>query len=101
MVMKYMYETQVCTEIEANFATKQVKIFNFVKNPIKAAFGINKAPTWEEFEEFLESRCVPRTRDKIKWYLEDISVPFYDPISIIEKTQGKMAEDKFWIKIEE
>ena len=27
-------------------------------------------------------------------------VPFYDPIMIIEKTEGRMAEDNFWIRIE-
>ena len=26
--------------------------------------------------------------------------PFYDPIMIIEKTEGRMAEDNFWIRIE-
>ncbi len=32
--------------------------------------------------------------------LKDLDLPFYDPFMIIEKTQGRMAEDNFWIKIE-
>ena len=34
----------------------------------------------------------------MKLELRRIGVPFYDPILIIEKTEGRMAEDKFWIK---
>ena len=47
-----------------------------------------------------KSRCFPRTRDKMKLVLEDIGLPFYDTFMIIEKTQGHMAEDDFWIRIE-
>ncbi len=40
-------------------------------------------------KEFLESRCFPRTRDKMKLVLEDIGLPFfYDTFMIIEKDAG-------------
>ena len=42
----------------------------------------------------------PRTRDKMKLILKDLDLPFYDPFMIIEKTEGRMAEDDFWIRIE-
>ena len=29
-----------------------------------------------------------------------MTASIYDPILIIEKTEGRMAEDKFWIRIE-
>lgn len=64
------------------------------------AFGIVENPKYEEYLEFLESRCFPRTRDKMKLVLEDLDLPFYEPFMIIEKTEGRMAEDDFWIKIE-
>ena len=54
---------------------------------------------YEDYEEFLESRCFPRERDKIKIELKRLGIPFYDPMMIIEKTEGRMAEDDFWIKI--
>ena len=76
------------------------KIYNYTNNFIKKAFGRNEKPTFEEYEEFLESRCFPRQRDKIKLVLEDLNLPFYDPFMIIEKTEGRMAEDDFWIRIE-
>ena len=49
--------------------------------------------------EFLEERCFPRTRGHMRLILEDLGLDFYDPLSIIEKTQGRMAEDFQWIKI--
>ena len=57
-------------------------------------------PTIEDYNEFLESRCFPRTRDKMKLVLRDLGIPFYDPYLIIQKTEGRMAEDDFWLKIE-
>ena len=54
----------------------------------------------KSFVEFLESRCFPESRDKMKLILKDLGLPFYDPIMIIEKTAGRMAEDDFWIRIE-
>ena len=32
--------------------------------------------------------------------LRELDLPFYDPMMIIEKTEGRMAEDDFWIQIE-
>lgn len=29
-----------------------------------------------------------------------LDLPFYDPLMIIEKTKGWMAEDDFWIEVE-
>ena len=36
----------------------------------------------------------------MKLILDDLGIPFYEPMLIIEKTEGKMAEDDFWLKIE-
>ena len=36
----------------------------------------------------------------MKLILKDLDLPFYDPLMIIQKTEGKMAEDHFWIRIE-
>ena len=48
-----------------------------IRNFLSRAFGREEHPTFEAYEAFLESRCL-----------------------IIEKTEGKMAEDDFWIRIE-
>ena len=64
------------------------------------AFGVIENPDFDEYTEFLKSRCFPETRDKLKLVLRELDLPFYDPFMIIEKTQGRMAEDNFWIRIE-
>ena len=63
------------------------------------AFGINRNPTWEDFLEFLEDRCFPRTRDNLKLILQDLELDFYDPFYIIEKTKGRMGEDMQWLRV--
>lgn len=73
---------------------------NYARDYVMRAFGKDESPDFAAYKEFLESRCFPRNRDKMKLILEDLDLPFYEPLMIIEKTQGKMAEDDFWIKIE-
>lgn len=100
MRLWYYYEQQVCTIIDVDMLARVVAIKNYVKNPLMRAFGVNTEPTYEDYEAFLESRCFPPTRDKMKLQLKEIGIPFYDPLLIIEKTEGRMADDHFWIRIE-
>ena len=39
-------------------------------------------------------------KNKVCTLNPDIEVLFYDPYLIIQKTEGRMAEDDFWIRIE-
>lgn len=96
----YMFKNNVCTIIDVNEVNQIVKIVNYTQNKQFRAFGINDKPNFKDYEEFLKSRCFPETRDKLKLVLNDLGLPFYDPLLIIEKTEGRMAEDDFWIKIE-
>lgn len=96
----YMYGKRVCTIIDVDERKQIVKIKNYVASRQFRAFGLNETPSFQDYEEFLESRCFPKERDKMKLILKDLNLPFYDPLLIIEKTQGRMAEDDFWIKVE-
>lgn len=96
----YMYKDTPCTLIDVDEVRKIIRIRNYTDNVQFTAFGIKENPTIEDYNEFLESRCFPRTRDKMKLVLKDLGIPFYDPYLIIQKTEGRMAEDDFWIKIE-
>lgn len=98
--MFYMYKDDICTLIDVDDAKQLVRIKNYTDKLMFRAFGVNENPNYNDYKEFLESRCFPRTRDKMKLVLEDIGLPFYDTFMIIEKTQGRMAEDDFWIRIE-
>ena len=97
----YMNNQSICTVIDVNIIKQEVTIKNFTNNIMYRAFGTNDNPTFKDYENFLKSRCFPETRDKIKLVLADLNIPFYDPFLIIQKTEGRMADDDFWIKIEE
>lgn len=96
----YMYKQDVCTIIDVNEMKKEVCIKNYTDNLMFRAFGVEEHPNYEAYMEFLKSRCFPESRDKMKLILKDLDLPFYDPFMIIEKTEGRMAEDDFWIRIE-
>ena len=96
----YMHEQMVCTIIDVNEMKKEVRIWNYTDNLMFRAFGVQENPNYQMYMDFLESRCFPVSRDKMKLILKDLDLPFYDPFMIIEKTEGRMAEDHFWIKIE-
>ena len=98
--MSYMFRDELCTIIDVDEEKRRVNVRNYTNHFLKKAFGNNEHPTYEDYEEFLESRCFPRTRDKMKLILRELDLPFYDTFMIIEKTQGHMAEDDFWIRIE-
>ena len=68
-------------------------------DPVKTAFGNNPHPTWDDFQAFLEERCIPRQRAGLREYLEAIGVAEYDPLQIIQKTKGRMAEDQQWLEV--
>ena len=91
----------LCTKIIADFTEETLSVENTTEHIVKTAFGKNEAPTWEDFQNFLEERCVPRSRSGIREYLETIGVESYEPLEIIKKTNGRMAEDNQWIKWEE
>lgn len=99
MRMDFMCGDECCTEILIDFKEQRIAIQNDTEDLLHRAFGIKAKPTWEDFEEFLESRCFPRTREGIFLILDDLGLDFYDPLSIIEKTRGRMAEDEQWLRI--
>lgn len=85
--------------IAADYTDQTLCAENDVSDVIKTAFGNNEIPTWDDFQNFLEERCIPRARAGLREYLEAIGLDEYDPLEIIKKTSGRMAEDNQWIKI--
>lgn len=96
----YMHRQKICTVIDVDEIQRKVQIRNYTNHAMFCAFGVNEQPTYQDYQAFLESRCFPESRDKMKLVLKDLGLPFYDPFLIIEKTEGRMAEDDFWIRIE-
>lgn len=102
-LMKFeFYDGEIlCTQIIADFTDETLSVENTTEHIVKTAFGKNEVPIWDDFLNFLEERCVPRSRSGIREYLEAIGVEEYSPLEIIKKTNGRMAEDNQWLKWEE
>lgn len=98
--VRYFDRERLCTLIYADFTDQTLQAENHTENLVKTAFGKKELPCWEDFEAFLEERCIPRQRAGLREYLESIGVTEYAPWEIIQKTQGRMAEDQQWIGIE-
>lgn len=98
VVYVYMDREEPATLIDACSATRRVKILNFTDDLISRAFGIRTKPDWEDYEAFLETRCMPRTRYGIREELRGMGLDFYDPVLIIEKTRGRVYEDSQWLR---
>ena len=96
----YMAGNLISTIIDVDYVKRSVEYKNYTTDVNRTAFGVRKEVTIDDFEDFLRSRCIPETRDGLKIYLKELNIPFYDPLLIIEKTQGRLAEDDYWIKVE-
>ena len=101
VVVKYEYYDKdvLCSTIVCDFTSKAVLVKKHTEVILKTAFGVNMSPSWDDFMEFLEERCVPKTRENVDLILENMDLTVYDPVKIVEITQGRMAEDNQWLKI--
>lgn len=99
MRMTYMYGQTPCTDIDVNFMDRKIAVQNYTDDPLHRAFGLTAAPTWADFEDFLQYRSFPATRGNVKSLLRDLNITDYDPLQIIEKTHGKIADDNMWVKV--
>ena len=72
----YYYKDFLCTLIDVEDRTMRVQIKNYTKYVQYRAFGNNTEPTYEDYQAFLESRCFPRSRDKVKLELAHLGLPF-------------------------
>ncbi len=101
MILNYRFEDRLCATIQVDFEKKSVQVQNFVEDIFYHPFGIVKNPSFEDFKEFLEERCFPRTRHHVKYYLKQLGLDFYDPLNIVRKTKGCVYGDSFWIEFVE
>ncbi len=99
-ILRLYDKDALCSTIYADFTWRTLVVENQDVSPVKTAFGNIQIPTWEDFQRFLAERCVPQQRAGLREYLEALGLEEYDPLSIIEKTGGRMAEDEQWLTIE-
>lgn len=94
-------EQTLCSVIYADFTDQTLTVEDFIQDPVKTAFGNCESPNWEDFRRFLEERCISNHRDGLQHYLRELQLDEYDPLAIVQKTEGRMAEDQQWLQIEE
>lgn len=99
MRMEFMCGDDCCSVILVNREEEKIEVINETDDLLHRAFGIKARPDWNDFEKFLESRCFPRTRADIDLILEELELEEYEPLAIVERTGGRMAEDMQWFKI--
>lgn len=100
LLLSYYDGDTLCSKIAADTVDRNLCVENYSSDVFKTAFGNNQLPTWDDFQEFLEERCIPRGRAGLREYLETLGLDAYDPLEIIKKTSGRMAEDQQWLKVE-
>lgn len=99
--LRYYDGDQLCTLIYADLTDHTVQVRNDTTDWVKTAFGKKALPTWEDLSAFLEERCIPRGRAGLQDYLAGIGLNEYDPLEIVKKTGGRMAEDRQWLEVRE
>ena len=99
--LQFFHGDSLCTTILADETAKKVLIENHTSDPLYTAFGVNENPGWQDYQSFLEERCIPKSRAGLQEYLNAIGVDEYHPLEIIRKTKGRMAEDQSWLEVTE
>lgn len=99
--LQFFHGDSLCTTILADETAEKVLIENHTSDPLYTAFGVNENPGWQDYQSFLEERCIPKSRAGLQEYLNAIGVSEYNPLEIIRKTKGKMAEDRSWLEVTE
>ena len=90
-------ENTLCTIIKADYTNETVEIQNYTDIIEYRAFGVKTNPTWKDYEIFIKDRVFPETRAEMKRTLRSYGLDFYDPLLIIDKTSGRMADDTQWL----
>ena len=99
--IRYYNGDALCTLIYADKTARDLLAENYTEQTVKTAFGKNLLPSWADLEGFLEERCIPRQRAGLREYLEALGLDEYDPLAMIQKTKGRMAEDDQWMEVRE
>ncbi len=96
----FMWREKTVAKIIFDYKTKTVSVENYTDKMQLRPFGINETPSFDDFEYFLESRCMPKTRHDLKFILKELDLPCWDPWVLIRFNHGLQYEDYGWIRME-
>jgi hypothetical protein len=76
-----------------------IEVKDYSNEPVRLPFGTwGSKATLKDVEDFLATRCFPKSRFNCKQILNSGDIQFYNPLEICRKTQGRMSDDEFWIR---
>ncbi len=93
-----MFKQHPCTVIDVDFLEKRIFTRNMTDDIYHRAFGKKEDPDWGDFEDFLRYRCFSESRGNCREILTDLGLTDYDPLQIVEKTQGRISDDDMWLR---
>ena len=99
MELVYKHDNKIVARIYVDYIRDKVKVINYTDNFLEKPFGANDNPTIKDFEDLVEDRCFPRSRDMMKLHLQELGIGCYEPLDIIRQTQGKLEGDYFSLEI--
>jgi hypothetical protein len=98
----WMYEDSVRAhiEIDKDYTIKQTVFGDSLFDTIFSAkdIGGNEQEREKVVNDFFESRCFPRTRERAKGLLKLLGVAYYNGFLICRKTHGVTSDDCYWIR---
>lgn len=94
----YLNGTKITTDILVDFVQKSVAIKNYSTFPLELAFGINLHPSFDDFLNFIQSRCFPKNVDRPRLHLMELGLDSYNPLLIVKKTHGILSNDHMSLK---
>ena len=98
----YLYEDKVCSNVKVFSQGNEevVEVTDFVDDIVYRAFGDwSSKVTIEDVNSLFESRCVPKSRYKVRELIKAVDSPVgYNVRFFISVTHGTMADDHFWIR---
>ena len=73
--------------------------YTYTDDILYRAFGVTEHPSWDDFERFLQDCCFPRSRGNCRELFQEMNLTAYDPLQIVEKTQGRLADNEMWLEL--
>lgn len=96
----FMHKDECCARVDM-FNDGTVETTNYASCVLDLPFGVKtEGITERDLDEFLEWRCVPKTRFNIREILDSMGLQFYEPYEIVRVTHGVMCDDTYWVRFE-
>lgn len=101
MTLLWTLEGEMRSVIDYDTETGHVSVENSTeaKAPVELAFGTRTEVGAADVEALIKSRCLEDTRVDKKLWIQKLGCASDAPLDFIRVTEGKMAQDKFGLKI--